>query len=93
MLMMMLMVCATCSTLSFSLPCTLPSVVTSPPQRLADPVDEVEHVAPARGGELFAVLAVVQVLLVADVLQPVEQQRPRIVAAGVWRARCSSSFT
>jgi hypothetical protein len=58
-----------------------------------DPVDEVEHVGPARGGQLLAVLAVVQVLLVADVLQPAQQQRLGVLGPIVWRARYSRSFT
>ena len=46
------------------------------------PVDEVEHVAPARGGQLLAVAAVVQVLLVADVLEPAQQQGLGVLGAG-----------
>ena len=39
-----------------------------PATALGDPVDEVEHVGPTSGGELFAVFTFVQVLLVVDVL-------------------------
>ncbi len=42
---------------------------------LGDPVDEVEHVAPARLRDLLGILAVVQMLLVADVLEPFHQHR------------------
>ena len=47
-----------------------------------DPVDEVEHVGPARRRQRGRLLAFVQVLLVADLLQPAEQQRLRGFAAG-----------
>ena len=42
---------------------------------LGDPVDKIKHVAPARGGEFFAVFAVKQVLLVANVFEPLHEQR------------------
>ena len=41
---------------------------------LGDPVDEVEHIAPACRGDFFVLFVVEQVLLVIDVLQPFEQQ-------------------
>ena len=47
-----------------------------------DPVDEIEHVAPARGGELFAVFTVVQVTLVVDVFEPAGEQDFRVSGAG-----------
>ena len=53
---------------------------SAPPQRLRHPVAELQHVGPARGRDLLAVLAVVQVLLVVDVLEPLGQEgavRPR----------------
>ena len=54
---------------------------------LCHPVAEVDHVAPARGGGFLAVLAVVQVLLVADVFEPVAQEGLGCLgAAGVARA-------
>ena len=47
-----------------------------------DPVDEIEHVAPARGGELFAVFTVVQVTFVVDVFEPAGEQDFRVSGAG-----------
>ena len=49
---------------------------------LGNPVDEIEHVAPARGGEFLAVFTIEQMLFVADVLQPTEQQRLCVLGAG-----------
>ena len=42
-----------------------------------DPVDEVEHVGPARRRDLGVLLAVEQVLLEAQLAQPLHQHRPR----------------
>ena len=54
---------------------------------LGDPVDKVQHVGPACGGDLGAVFTVMQVLLVGDVFQPTQQQHTRVVTArGVARA-------
>ena len=44
---------------------------------LGHPVDEVQHIGPAVGGRLLAVLARLQVGLVADVLQPLHAQAVR----------------
>ena len=41
---------------------------------LGHPVDEIEHIRPAAGGEFFVVFALKQVLFVADVLEPVAQK-------------------
>ena len=37
---------------------------------LGHPVDEIHHIGPTRGGEFFAFLAVVQMLFVVQVFQP-----------------------
>ena len=42
------------------------------PGTLGHPVAKLQHIAPAGGGHAFAVFAVVQVLLVANVGQPVD---------------------
>ena len=41
---------------------------------LGHPVAKLQHIAPARGGDFLAVFAVVEVLLVAQVFEPIEQK-------------------
>ncbi len=56
-------------------------VVDLPAGALGHPVAELQHIAPARGGHLLAVLAVVQMLLVGYVLEPVGEEGARVFRA------------
>lgn len=49
---------------------------------LCHPVTKLHDVVPLRGGGFFAFLAVVQVLLVVDVFEPIGQKRTCIFCAG-----------
>ena len=55
---------------------------------LGHPVDEIHHIGPAGGGQLLAFLAVVQMLFVVNVFEPLQQQRQRrFCALGVAGAK------
>jgi hypothetical protein len=88
------MVCATSSRLLVSLATTAPAVSSIWPPQRAGPSSRR---TPARWSSArrppFAVFAVVQVLLVADFLQPVGRKARAASAPWVWRARYSRSFT
>ena len=46
------------------------------------PVHKIQHIGPARGGQFFAVTVIHQVLFVANVFQPVQQEPLGVFSAG-----------